>query len=127
MGALLLRFWPAGVFLGIGVAGIGVASYALASINFDYVLPTLAIARLYPDWWTLGGVVAVLSFIVFTSNYGLERLLIALAAVTGVAALIVLGGILYSLPHHEWTTPEATVGGAFVIAWAILSVRRSRE
>jgi hypothetical protein len=57
---VLRRFCPVGVFLGIGAA-----SYA--SIDFDLVLPTHSQPG---GWWTLGGVVAVLTLIGFMSEYG---------------------------------------------------------
>jgi hypothetical protein len=50
---------------------------------------------------------------------------IAAAVVVGIAALVWLGIVLYYiLPHHEFTTPEAIIFGALIVAWAIFNSRR---
>jgi hypothetical protein len=110
--SLLRRFWPVGVFLGIGAA-----FYALPSIDLDLALPTHSQPG---GWWTLGGVVAVLTFIGFMSEYGFWKVG---AWVVGVPIGLGLGllGLLIILSPQTWSSLQETFnapltfGGAFVL------------
>jgi hypothetical protein len=112
--SLLRRLWPVGVFLGIGAA-----SYALPSIDFDLVLPTHSTGQNHCDE-VLGGVVAVLTFIGFMSEYGFWKVA---AWAVGVPLGLGLGllGLLIILSPQAWSSLQETFnapltfGGAFVL------------
>jgi hypothetical protein len=101
---VLRRFWPVGVFLGIGAA-----SYA--SIDFDLVLPFHSQPG---GWWTLGGVVAVLTLIGFMSEYGFWQVAAWVVGVGMLGLLIILSPQTWSSLQETFNAP-LTFGGAFVL------------
>jgi hypothetical protein len=116
--SFLRRFWPAGVFLGIGAA-----SYALPSIDFDLGLPIHSRSDV---WWTLGGVVAVLTLIGFTSVYGFWKVTAWVVGIPIGLCLALLGLLIILSPQtwsslHETFNAPLTLGGGIVIAIIVLS------
>ena len=109
--SLLRRFWPVGVFLGIGAI-----SYALPSIDFDLVLPTHSQPG---GWWTFGGVVAVLTLIGFMSEYGFWKVA---TWVIGVPIGLGFGllGLLIILSPQTWSSLQETFNAPLTFGGAIV-------